>query len=208
MATTKLIFCCILFFTLTKTLAIPRPDNSQHTNEEHPPLTPKEHLFMFTIDGFSNLTAFYVNRAANISEYILKDATLTTTAADNVAVQEFKKNLTDFLNKYQTHKEFEDLYVLVEEYSNTTSDYYEMAPEQLTADKTIIVNILRKYGSEQLDKEFKERYDRFAKDFGEEFKKVQIHLERKMLDWFDQFKGITDMNERTVAFDKFFMLYL
>lgn len=123
-------------------------------------------------------------------------------------MQEFKKNLTDFLQKYEASKEFQDFLILVELYSNYTSDYYEMSEEELSADVKLIVNALRKYGSEELDKDLSKMYDNFVKEFCKEFENVKRFLEKKMLDWFAEFKLLTDMNERTEAFGKFVMLYM
>ncbi|XP_037827556.1 uncharacterized protein LOC119615619 [Lucilia sericata] len=202
---TKLLYLLVLSFALKNILAQP---DSAHVDEEPSPQTPKQHLFMFSVEGFKNLTSFYVNKAANISDKVLKDATFNDAANGHIVLQKFKQNLTDFLNRYQKHQEFEELFELVELYSNTTSDYYEMTREQLNPDMEMIVNVLRKYGSEKLDQDFKVMYEQFVEDFKVEFRKVEMYLDKNMLDWFEQFKTIQEMNARTEAFEKFIMFYL
>ncbi|XP_046806003.1 uncharacterized protein LOC124419693 [Lucilia cuprina] len=201
----KLVYLLILYFTPKNIFA---QADSAYADEEPSAVTPKQHLFMFTVEGFKNLTTFYVDRAANISELLLKDATLNNAIDGQSVVQEFKENITDFLNRYHKHKEFEDLFELVELYSNTTSDYYEMTREQLSPDIEMIVKTLRKYGSQKLDQDFKVMYEQFVKDFKVEFRKIEIYLDKNMLDWFQQFATIEEMNARTEAFEKFIMFYL
>ncbi|KAI8121065.1 hypothetical protein CVS40_7852 [Lucilia cuprina] len=201
----KLVYLLILYFTPKNIFA---QADSAYADEEPSAVTPKQHLFIFTVEGFKNLTTFYVDRAANISELLLKDATLNNAIDAQSVVQEFKENITDFLNRYHKHKEFEDLFELVELYSNTTSDYYEMTREQLSPDIEMIVKTLRKYGSQKLDQDFKVMYEQFVKDFKVEFRKIEIYLDKNMLDWFQQFATIEEMNARTEAFEKFIMFYL
>ncbi|KAM7352569.1 uncharacterized protein ACRADG_005026 [Cochliomyia hominivorax] len=204
-----------IIISISFTSTIPLPDNadlSYHesntpTNRNQQPPTPKQHLFMFVIESFTKLTTFYADNAANITKNILADDTLNENS-ENLILQDFKKNLTEFFYKYKRISELVDTMELVELYSNLTSDYYGLKEEELNKESKIIVNILRKYGSEKLENDFHTKHGEFVKEFCKEFEKVKVFLEKELLDWFEEFKEITDMNQRTEAFGNFLMFYV
>lgn len=175
-------------------------------------LTPKDQLLYFTIIAFRDISQTYVDRAANISESLLKDQQLKPN--ESGFIDEFRKNLTDFLVRYNKYQELEELFNLVDLYSNTTSHYFDHTKELATPDMLIIEGKLKEYGSDDLDKGFEKQFMLFVDSFYEKFdeykskiNEAELQKEKAMMEWLDQFKPIQNVEEKILSFEKFFRFY-
>lgn len=100
-------------------------------------------------------------------------------------------------------------------YSNATSLYYELDEETLAEeDSKIILNILQKYGSEDLDDEYYDNFDEFTKNFQKKFEDLEEDLKKEetkegpmVLEWFAEFKNLTFYYDILDSFDKFFEIF-
>lgn len=175
-------------------------------------LSPSNQLLKLTLKAFQELSLKYAKRAKDISEHLLKDNEVLT--GKSAKMLQFKHNLTQFEEKYTLCDGIDDLFDLVELYSNTTSFYYEQDESSLDDDSKLILNLLRRYGSEDLDNEFEKFFNVFVKDFSNKFEELKGDLLKeegtvgqKILDWFKDFKSLNDYDDKIAAFEKFFAFY-
>ncbi|XP_073822601.1 uncharacterized protein [Musca autumnalis] len=186
---------------------------SAKQNENVDQLTPKDQLLYFTLIAFRDISQNYVDRAANISQDIIKDEDLKRN--DSPIIKEFRKNITDFLQQYEKYEELDELFNLVDLYSNTTSQYFEMDTAKATVDMLSIESKLKKYGSDDLDREFEKQFllfvDRFYAEMqGYKEKLSQDEMKKEaapMFEWLEEFKPIQNIEEKILSFEKFFRFY-
>ncbi|XP_013109192.1 uncharacterized protein LOC106088295 [Stomoxys calcitrans] len=184
-------------------------NNAANAEEE---LTPKDQLLYFTLVAFRDMSLEYVDLAANISESLLTDEDLQPN--QSTTIMEFRKNITQFLEQYKKYDGIEELFNLVDFYSNTTSHYFELTAETSAADMLKIKEKLDKYGSDELDREFENLFMKFGEQFCQKFDEYKSKLsaeelqqEKVMFDWLEEFKSIQNAEEKIFSFEKFFRFY-
>lgn len=175
-------------------------------------LTPKDQLLYFTLIAFRDISQSYVDRAANISHSILNDDDLKPN--DSPLIKEFLKNITEFMERYEKYEEIDELFNLVDLYSNTTSHYFELDAALASPDVLNIERKLKKYGSDDLDREFEKEFLRFVDRFYEQMDEYkgklseeELKKEMAMLQWLEEFKPIENTEEKIISFEKFFRFY-
>lgn len=174
---------------------------------------PSIELYNFAYTNFKNLAVDYLTKAKPISENILKDPQISSSTSNKIL--EFKANLTKFEENYASCDGFEDLFNLADLYSNTTSFYYELEDEASSEEDTkIILNILKQYGSEDLDNEYYDDFNEFSKNFHNKFddleedlKKEDYRESRMILKWYPEFKNLKSYWDILDSFDEFFDIF-
>ena len=165
-----------------------------------------------TLKSFQQLSLNYAVQARNISEQLLKDPLVSN--GESPHLRKFKQNLTDFQQQYNECSDLEELFDLVELYSNTSSFYYELDEATLDADSKLILNLLKKYGSEDLDNSFEKLFNIFVDKFEQKLESLKPDLQKEpgnvgkeIVQWFDTFKTLQDYDHKIEAFEKYFKFY-
>ncbi|XP_075149155.1 uncharacterized protein LOC142223177 [Haematobia irritans] len=192
---------------------VPNENNDGNASEENEyQLTPKDQLLYFTLIAFRDISIEYVDLAANISEKLLKDVDLK--AGTSATLDEFRKNISDFLDQYKKYEGIEELFNLVDLYSNTTTPYFGTPNDNASADMLKIQKKLKSYGSADLDEEFEDRFMKFSNQFCEKFEEFKSKLnaeelqkEKKMFEWMNEFKPIQNAQEKILSFETFFRFF-
>ncbi|XP_065357947.1 uncharacterized protein LOC135952079 [Calliphora vicina] len=227
--TTKKLLCILLFAVITVQIsqAIPVTNDQlksrdlclqktkyqdMEASENDKLLTASNQLLKFTLRSFQQLSLAYAEKAKNISENLLKDSKISSSTSPKIL--QFKHNLTQFQEKYSLCADIDELFDLVELYSNTTSFYYELEEATLDVDSKLILSLLRKYGSEDLDNEFEKFFNVFVENFDKKFEDLKGNLKekegevgQKLLGWYDQFKTLKDYDDKIAAFEKYFLFF-
>ncbi|KAM7351634.1 uncharacterized protein ACRADG_004406 [Cochliomyia hominivorax] len=171
-----------------------------------------DQLLKLTLNNFQDLSLKYSKKAKSISEELLKDPAILNANSPQIA--EFKTNLTKFEEKYSDCDGIDDLFDLAELYSNTTSYYYELKPEEIKGDTKLILDLLRKYGSEDMDNEFEREFNVFVNNFHGKFSELKEDLKKeespeasKVLEWHKQFKTLKTYDDKIEGFEEFFKIY-
>ncbi|KNC27099.1 hypothetical protein FF38_12683 [Lucilia cuprina] len=175
-------------------------------------LTPTNQLLKFTLRAFQQLSLQYAETAKNISEHLQKDPEILNSKS--IKIQEFKQNLTQFEEKYTLCDGLDELFDLAELYSNTTSFYYDLEESDLNVDSKLILSLLRKYGSEDLDNDFEKYFNVFVDNFEKKFEDLMENLRKDedkasklVLEWYDTFKALKNYDDKINAFEKFFTFF-
>lgn len=175
-------------------------------------LAPSLQLLKFTLSNFKDLSVDYAKKAKAITEKLLKDSQISSTTSHKIL--EFKSNLTNYEEKYSLCDGIDDLFNLAEVYSNTTSFYYELPESEIRGDTKILLDLLKKYGSEDLDNEFEKHFDVFVTNFDTKFENLKEELKKEhskespeVLKWFEDFKKLNTYDDKIEAFEKFFKFY-
>lgn len=140
-----LIAVILIQCTLSKPIEDTTTSDESSSNEE----------FDVYMSEFRDLLNGYLNKAVNISEHIFKDQALVEHKSP--VILEFKKNITEFVDKYKSNKATKDedlLTEIIEMYDDNVTFHLETEKEELTDDTELIVNLLKKYKAEELNEEF------------------------------------------------------
>ncbi|KAI8121021.1 hypothetical protein FF38_12685 [Lucilia cuprina] len=168
-------------------------------------------LLKITLYALQDITLTYAIKAKTVSEHMLKDHALKENHTNEV--EEFLKKLQQFIEKYSTCNDMQELFKLVEFYSTFTSDYYEMEEEKtLSSDAQIILDVLKKYGSQDMDDEFEKSFNEFVTNFSKKFNELENHLKSekgtdKIVQWWYRAKNLKTYDEKMEAFAEFVKFY-
>lgn len=150
----------------------------------------------------------YVRRAKTISDQLLKDDIIMSNKSPQII--KFKEEIQEFEKKYSSCANMEELFDVVDIYSNATSDYYEMHKNgTLNGDAKIIYDVLIKYSPTDLDAEFEEKFlNNFVKKFGEKVNELREKLKeeedgKNILEWWENTKSLKTSEEQFVAFREY-----
>lgn len=163
--------------------------------------TPAQKLLLYTYDNLVAMGNQYATNAVNVSRKILKDESMV--ASDKPEIMEFKKNLTMFVKKYESVKNPTVMWDVLDIYSNTTDYYLEISEEKVTPESKLIVDTLNKYNTKNVVMEFARQFIVFMDNFTKMFEENKMYLEKPMLDWYEKYKAITDVEEKIDAFADF-----
>ncbi|XP_037825578.1 uncharacterized protein LOC119613620 [Lucilia sericata] len=166
--------------------------------------TSSQKLMLFTYDNFITLAKHYSANAANISRLVLKDEAMM--ANDKPEVLEVKKNLTLYLEQYESNKKEKDLWDVLEIYTDTVDKYIDMPEDKITPESTFIEEILKKYNAQDVVLEFAVEFISFMSNFSKIFEEEKEHLDKTMLDWYEKYSSISDFEEKVDTFGEFFDL--
>lgn len=175
-------------------------------------LSPSNQLLKFTLSNFKDLSLDYSKKAKAITQDLLKDLQISSSTSKQIL--EFKTNLTKFEEKYSLCDGIDDLFDLAEVYSNTTSFYYELPESEVQGDTKLLLDLLKKYGSEDLDNEFEKHFNVFVTNFDKKLEDLKEQLKQEhskesneVLKWFEEFKKLNTYDDKIEAFEKFFSFY-
>lgn len=175
-------------------------------------LSGSSQLLKMTLKSFQQLSLNYGYQARNISEQLLKDPQIANSQAPQLL--KFKQNLTEFQQQYNRCSDLDELFDLVELYSNTSSFYYELDELTMDADSKIILGLLRKYGSEDLDNSFEKLFNVFVDKFEQKLESLKADLQnepgtvgKQIVQWYETFKTLNDYDDKIDAFEKYFKFY-
>ncbi|XP_037825579.1 uncharacterized protein LOC119613621 [Lucilia sericata] len=200
----------VLFLTLVFINAKPLEDTFQFfdTSEEEQKIranpTPEQKLLLFTFDNFGSLGKHYGANALEVSRNILKDESLMGN--DKPEVLEFKKNLTSFVEKYESNTNPQLMWDIIEIYSDTTEKYAHIADDKTTPESSYILELLNKYNARDIAAKFASEFKTFMDNFITMFEENKEHLEKPMLDWYAKFKTLTEYEDKLDAFTGFLEL--
>ncbi|XP_065357330.1 uncharacterized protein LOC135951581 [Calliphora vicina] len=178
--------------------------NSVDSSEEIKDITPKQSLLIYAVGNFLKLGQQFAEKAFIISRDLLKDESLM--ASEKPEILEFKKNITMFVEKYETNKETEHVWDLFEIYTNATEHYMELPEEKSTPESKFIVELLTKYKCKELETEFVKAFESLLENFMKMFEEAKLVMEKPVLDWYKKFVTITDFEEKLIAFGEFIEL--
>ncbi|XP_023303902.2 uncharacterized protein LOC111685852 [Lucilia cuprina] len=228
--TTKKILCTFLITWCLTQCCLARPSSSNedylknhdlcHQQHQYAVMAPAENdsklpasvqLLKITLYALQDITLTYAIKAKTVSEHMLKDHALKENHSNEV--EEFLKKIQQFLEKYSTCNDMQELFKLVEFYSTFTSDYYEMEEEKtLSSDAQIILDVLKKYGSQDMDDEFEKSFNEFVTNFSKKFNELENHLKSekgtdKIVQWWYRAKNLKTYDEKMDAFAEFVKFY-
>ncbi|XP_023303901.2 uncharacterized protein LOC111685851 [Lucilia cuprina] len=191
--------------TIYTTLA---PNEKDHT------LAPTVQLMKLIVFDLQDLALTYARNAKDISDQLIKESLFSSN--QSLEVQKFKHEIEEFQKKYNSCADMNELFDIVDIYSNTTSEYYEMeANGTLSADGKLIQNVLKKYSPKDMDEEFEEKFlNTFAVNFSRKIEELKGKLEaeeggmgEKILQWWAKVKTLNTVEEKMNAFKEYMKLY-
>ncbi|XP_046805972.1 uncharacterized protein LOC124419691 [Lucilia cuprina] len=204
------IYTIFLVFFLTQVFAKPLEDTFQFfdTSEEEQKIranpTPEQKLLIYTFDNFVSLGKHYGANVLEVCRNILKDESLKGN--DKPEVLEFKKNLTSFVEKYESNKNPQLMWDIIEMYSDTTEKYAHIPDDKATPESSYILELLNKYNARDIAVKFASEFKTFMDNFVAMFEENKEHLEKPMLDWYEKFKTLTEYEDKLDAFTGFLEL--
>lgn len=161
-----------------------------------------------------DLALYYVRKGKEISDQVLKEPVLKSNTSPEM--KKFKEDLEEFEKKYTSCHDMEELFDLVEIYSNATVDYYELETKgTLTPNGKIILDVLKKYHVKEIDDEFESKFSNtFVNNFGKKINELKEQLKaeeggmgNKILKWFEDVKALKTTEEKMEAFKEYMKLY-
>lgn len=174
-------------------------DSSEEIN-----LKPKEALMLYTGTNFLLLGSKYAIKSVKTCKEILKDEDLL--ANDKPEVLEFKKNLTTFLDTFESNKDLEKTFDSLEMFGNITDHYLELTEENYTPETKFIARILNKYNVKDMETDFIKDFNSFIEQFKILFEAAKIYMENPILEWYEEFLTIDDFEKKLDSFVKFIEL--
>ena len=124
----------------------------------------------------------------------------------NEEVENFKNKLQKFVNNYETTKDKDNKWSLVEIYNDVTEHYYEMPESKQTVNSTFILNLLKKYNARNTALEFYKQFLVFNTNFLKLFEETKANLDKPTVEWFEKYKAVVDPEKQIDAFDGFWEL--
>ncbi|KAM7352105.1 uncharacterized protein ACRADG_004743 [Cochliomyia hominivorax] len=202
MVSNKMFAAILVLFLIQSTFAKPVENNSKSAeSSEEKDVSAKDSLTLYTAVQFLAIATKYAEQSANISRDIIKDEELL--ANEKPEVIEFKKNITKFVESYDSAKDADKALESIELFSNTTDHYYELPEDKQTPESEFIVKILNKYKVKDLETDVLKQFDEFLVNFKSLFEKAKGELKKPLLDWYDNFLTITDFEKKFEAFNEF-----
>ncbi|XP_065355919.1 uncharacterized protein LOC135950301 [Calliphora vicina] len=170
-------------------------------------------LLKITLFALQEMTLTYATKAKTVSDQLLKDAALKENQSDEV--KEFHQKIQQFEEKFSSCNGIDELFKLVEFYSTVSSEFYEMEEQKtLTADSKIILEVLKKYKSQEMDDEFEQSFNTFVDNFAKKFDELKEDLKQekgetsgKIVQWWQQVKNLKTYDEKIKAFASYVKLY-
>ena len=166
--------------------------------------TPKQKVFLFAIDNFTDLVKDYASKSYEVAQKILKDESLMES--HNEEAENVKSKLQKFVNNYETTKDKDNKFSLVEIYNDVTEHYYDMPESKQTVNTTFILNLLKKYDARSTAVEFYKQFLVFNTNFLKMYEETKANLDKPMVEWFEKYKTIVDHEKQIDAFDSFWEL--
>lgn len=174
---------------------------------------PSVQLLKMTLFNLLDLSINYSTKAKTISEKLIKDPAIRENHTPEV--EEFKKKISEFQEKFSSCQNFENLINLVVLYSTVSSDYYEAEEQKTLSDNSkVILEVLKKYKSEEMDDEFANKFNSFVNKFSEkinetkeQLKEEQEKVANKILQWWEEAKDLQTYEEKMDAFAEYVKLY-
>ncbi|XP_037826690.1 uncharacterized protein LOC119614644 [Lucilia sericata] len=230
--TTKIILCTLLITWCLVQWSLARPTSSNedylknhdlcHQRNQYAAMAPAEkdsklpasvQLLKMTLYTLQDITLTYATKAKTISELMLKDPALKENHSNEV--EEFQKKIEQFLEKYSACSDMQELFKLVEYYSTFSSHYYEMEEKKnLSANAKVILDVLKKYGSQEMDDEFAKSFNEFVSNFSKKFDELEEDLKGekgtvgdKIVQWWNRVKNLKTYDEKMEAFAEYVKLY-
>ncbi|KAM7352904.1 uncharacterized protein ACRADG_005238 [Cochliomyia hominivorax] len=207
MASIKILSGLLILYLLQFTFAKPVADASKFLDSsEDLNISAKDALMLYTGLRFLLIASKYLGESVNISHAILQDEVLLSN--DQPEVIEFKNTIRGFLETFDSIENIEeeadeeDFYV-IEIFANTTDHYFNLSPELQTPESDFIVEILTKHKVKEMESNIIKEFEEFIVNFKILFEKAREELSKPLLDWYDKFETISDVEEKFEVFNEF-----
>lgn len=151
--------------------------------------------------NFMMLGFKYVGKSVKASKNILKDEDLL--ANNKPEILEFKKKLTNFVESFEDNKDVDKFGEVLEVYGNTIDYYLELPKEKETPETQFIVGLLKKYKVKDMDEKFIKEFDKFLEEFKVLFEEAKKDLDKPLVEWYEKFVAIEDVEKKIESFEKF-----
>ncbi|XP_065357299.1 uncharacterized protein LOC135951555 [Calliphora vicina] len=183
-------------------------------SENDSDLPPTLQLMKMIAYDLQDISLSFIKKAKDISDQLLKESVLNTNQSPEM--KKFKQDVEEFNNKYSKCSDVDELYDLVQLFSNATSEYYEKETNgTLTADTKIILDVLKKHSTKEMEDEMEKKYiNSLVVSFGEKLDELKEKLKteegelgEKILQWWDKVKALKTPEEKVAAFKEYMTLY-
>ncbi|XP_037827750.1 uncharacterized protein LOC119615837 [Lucilia sericata] len=155
-----------------------------------------------TIQNFASIPKHYEVIAANATQYLLKDKALL--ANHKPEVMEFKSKLNVFMDKYaNSGKDISASYEALDEFVDLTDYYYELPEDKVNDEYKFIIELLNKYNFKDISMELTTRLEKFFETFVKMFDENRSNYEKSVLEHFDKFTSLTNLEEKIKFFIDF-----
>ncbi|XP_065357487.1 uncharacterized protein LOC135951723 [Calliphora vicina] len=161
-------------------------------------LTPIKKIIVYVAVNYLRLAHEYTIKSFNVSQRILMNQDLLTNQTPQVL--EFKHNLTRFVEDYEKTKTIPEVVKLMNTFPDTTEHYFQLPEEKRTAADTFILDLLKKYNCMDVDMEYAIGFNPFIEKFKLMFEENKKYFEKPVLDWYEKFLAIDDLEEKLKAF--------
>ncbi|XP_046805954.1 uncharacterized protein LOC111685839 [Lucilia cuprina] len=180
-------------------------DTSEEDRNTRTNPTTKQKLLLFTYDNFISLGLQYANNADVVSNRILNDESLSGNT--NAEILEFKTKLKEFVEKYESSRNFRMVWNIIAMYTDAVDKYFHIAEDKITPENNYILELLKKHKGSDVATRFLAEFKKFENNFVSMFEEHKEHLEKPMLDWYEKFKTFNNTEKKIDAFSGFFELF-
>ena len=169
-------------------------------------------FYVGSMDAFVN----YVEKAKPIANAVLKDRELLDHI-DNDEMKTFKQKLKTFKKGYRNCKDLIQFFKLFELFSSIGEELYDQEEDKkLTPQGKIILKLLRRYNLDQIEKEFKDDFNKLITNFEKKYAEVKDDLKMdtkdgigdKIIKWHEHFSTLKDYDDQNESFSEFVNFYV
>ncbi|KNC27109.1 hypothetical protein FF38_12695 [Lucilia cuprina] len=158
-----------------------------------------------SINLFISLGLQYANNADVASNRILNDESLSGNT--NAEILEFKTKLKEFVEKYESSRNFCMVWNIIAMYTDAVDKYFHIPEDKITPENNYILELLKKHKGSDVATRFLAEFKKFENNFVSLFEENKEHLEKPMLDWYEKFKTFNNTEKKIDAFSEFFELF-
>ncbi|KNC27097.1 hypothetical protein FF38_12681, partial [Lucilia cuprina] len=157
-----------------------------------------EKLLIFVVDNLMTIPKKYAANAVNTTSQLLKDEAIEDISKPQML--EFKEKLNMVLHEYDpTAKKMKSYYKTMDHFGNMVDYYYyHHEPEYSN-----IVHLLDKYNCKHIAMKLNDHLDTFFTEFMKMFNENKHDMNQSLLDWYDRFITLTDMQEKMKSIIEF-----
>ncbi|XP_037826692.1 uncharacterized protein LOC119614646 [Lucilia sericata] len=157
-----------------------------------------EKLLIFVVDNLMTIPKKYAANAVNTTRYLLKDEALEDIS--ETEMREFKEKLNIVLHEYDpSARKMKSYYKTMDHFVNMVDYYYGHHEPKYS----IIVSLLDKYDCKNVAMKLNDHLDIFFVEFMKMFRERKHDMSEPLLDWYDRFITLTDMQEKMKSIIEF-----
>ncbi|XP_023303905.2 uncharacterized protein LOC111685855 [Lucilia cuprina] len=129
------------------------------------------------IENLNIIPQHYITSAANATQYLLKDQTLQDNSEPEVL--EFKKNLTQYLDKHApSMANIQASYTAMIDFGQMINPYYELSENELTPETKLIIKLMNKYNCKTIAGNMSDHYEKFLLDVSKMLEENKTHMDK------------------------------